>query len=113
MNRNIASVLVLAASAFATQAFAETPGIDAPFTGSKTRAEVQAELNAYKATGVNPWANQYNPLRYLQSTQSRAQVVGEYLASRDQVTAFTAEDSGSAYLAQAHRAVVDTSAAAE
>lgn len=34
------------------------------------------------------------------SSRSAAEVAGEYLASRDQVAALTAEDSGSAYLAR-------------
>ena len=100
MNRNFASALVVAAAALAGTAFAETPGIDAPFTGSKTRVEVQADLAAYKQAGVNPWSTQYNPLRSFKSAQSRANVVADYIAARDNVAAFTGEDSGSAYLAQ-------------
>ena len=42
--------------------------------------------------------NAYNPVAA--SSKTRAQVVGEYLASRDRVAAFTGEDSGSAYLAR-------------
>ena len=96
------SALVLAA-AFAGSAFAETPNagvVNDHFVSAKTRAEVQADLAAYKQSGVNPWSTQYNPLRYFKSTASRADVTADYLASRDEVHALTAEDSGSAYLAQ-------------
>lgn len=100
--RTILSSLVLAAT-FAGSAFAETPNAstERAFNGSKTRAEVTAELQAYKQAGVNPWSTTYNPLRSFRSTTSRDAVVGAYLASRDEVHALTSEDSGSAYLAQA------------
>jgi hypothetical protein len=100
MNRNIASALVVAAAALAGSAFAETPGVDLPFHGTKTRAEVQADLAAYKQAGINPWSTQYNPLKSFKSAASRQQVVADYIAARDNVAAFTGEDSGSAYLAQ-------------
>lgn len=94
------SSLVLA-SAFAASAFAETPTIvTEPFVSTKTRAEVQAELAAYRQAGVNPWSTQYNPLRSFRSTASREAVTAEYIASRDVVRALGGEDSGSVYLAQ-------------
>jgi hypothetical protein len=99
MNRNIVSALVLAAAA--GSALAEGPiEAEAPLVSAKTRAEVQAELLAYRQAGVNPWSISYNPLRSFRSTASREQVVADYLASREQVRAFNGEDSGSAYLAQ-------------
>jgi hypothetical protein len=70
------------------------------FVSAKTRAEVQADLAAYKQSGVNPWSTQYNPLRSFQSTTTRAEVTADYLAARDEVNALNSEDSGSAYLAQ-------------
>ena len=99
MNRNaFFGILVLATAA--TGAFADDITIDPhPFVSSKTKAEVQAELAQYKQAGVNPWSTTYNPLKYLRSTKSRAQVEQEYIASRDEVRAMTAEDSGSSYLA--------------
>ena len=102
MNR-IALASIVLASAFAGSAFAESPiyGND-PFTGVKTRAEANAELAAYKKAGVNPWSTQYNPLKYFKSTTTREAVVSAYLMSRDEVHALSGEDSGSAYLAQAH-----------
>ena len=92
---------VVLASAFAASAFAETPTVvTEPFVSSKTRAEVQAELAAYKQAGVNPWSTQYNPLRGFRSVATREAVTAEYIASRDVVNAFNGEDSGSTYLAQ-------------
>ena len=101
-SRLVLSAAVLAA-AFAGSAFAETPNAvpEARFTASKTRAEVQAELHAYKQAGVNPWSTSYNPLRSFRSATTRDAVVSAYVASRDEVRALTGEDSGSSYLAQA------------
>jgi hypothetical protein len=94
------SALLLAA--FAGSALADDPTIaNERFASAKSRAEVLADLQAYKASGVNPWANSYQPLKYFHSDKTRAEVVADYLASRDEVTALTREDSGSAYLAQA------------
>jgi hypothetical protein len=102
MNRNFASALLVAAAAIAGNAYAESPTVlKDDFVSTKTRAQVSAELVAYKQAGVNPWSTQYNPLRAFKSAQSRDQVVGAYIASRDQVAALTGEDSGSAYLTQA------------
>ena len=106
MNRKTAIALVLASVAAAGNAFAGTAlagdiTIDTtPFTSDRTRAEVQAELVQFKQSGVNPWSITYNPQRDFRSTKTRAQVTAEYQASRDQVAAFTREDSGSAYLAR-------------
>jgi len=97
MNRTLvaaAIALVAASSAFAESPLANT----ATFAGSRTRAEVQAELQQYKAAGVNPWAQSYNQLRGLQSAKTRAQVTTEFLQSRDETAALTREDSGSSYL---------------
>lgn len=96
------SALVLAAS-FGGSAFAESPNAvpEAAFTSTQSRAQVLAELHAYKQAGVNPWSTSYNPLRSFQGSNTRAAVVADYLASRDEVHALTGEDSGSAYLAQA------------
>jgi hypothetical protein len=102
MNRKIASLLVLAATAAAGSAFAESPLAvqPDPFTSTRTRAEVQAELHAYKQAGVNPWSISYNPLRSFKSAATREQVVADYIAARDQVAAISGEDSGSAYFSR-------------
>lgn len=103
MNAKITVSCLVLAAAFAGNAFAESPiqGNDS-FAAAKTRAEVQAELGAYNRAGVDPWSNWYNPLRGFRGQASRQAVVADYLASRDEVNAFTGEDSGSAYLARTH-----------
>ena len=107
MNR-IAFIGTLVIATAATSAFAGTTYLgdiaveSTPFVSTRTQAEVQAELAQYKQAGVNPWSTSYNPLKYFRSAKARAQVEQDYLASRDEVRAITAEDSGSSYLAQ-HR----------
>ena len=101
INRKFALAIVIAASV-AGNAFADdlaTYNGDA-FTSTRSRAEVQAELAQYKQASVNPWAASHNPLRSFQSTQSREQVVADYLRSRSEVAAMTGEDSGAAFLAR-------------
>jgi hypothetical protein len=88
------------------------------FQGSRSRAEVNAEAVAGVARGAfrpsNPHASAYvQPV--LHSDKTRAQVVGEFLADREEAVALTREDSGSEYLArfapradQQHFAVLGT-----
>lgn len=98
MNRNTLIAFALASSA--TMAFADDITIDpTPFVSTATRAEVQAELARFEASGSDPWSRQYNPLSDFNSERSRAEVTAEYVQARDRVAAFTGEDSGSAYLA--------------
>ena len=101
MRFKIASAVLIAT--VAAGAFAdELPSIPTePVVSTKTRAEVQAELIAYKQAGVNPWSTSYNQLAGFKSNRSRQEVMAEYLATRDEVAAINSEDSGSAYLAQA------------
>ena len=109
MNAKLTISAVLLA-AFAGSALADDITIvQTPFISTKTRAEVLAELHAYKAAAVNPWATSYQPLKYFKSATTREAVVADYLASRDEVRALTAEDSGSAWLAQARGVVVPVS----
>jgi hypothetical protein len=107
MKRNLffgTLILVTAAtSAFAGTTYQGDIAVEStPFVSTRTQAEVQAELAQYKQAGINPWSTSYNPLKYFRSAKSREVVQQEYLASRDEVRGMTAEDSGSAYLAQ-HR----------
>ena len=96
------TVAALLLAAFAGSALADDPTVvNDTFTSTLTRAQVNADLAAYRAAGVNPWAMSYQPLKYFRSATSREAVVAEYLASRNEVRALTGEDSGSAYLAQA------------
>lgn len=98
MNRKIASALILAATTAAGSAFAETPFAVQPdnFTSTRTRAEVQAELHAYKKAGVNHWSFMYNPLRSFQSTTTREQVMADFAASREEMAAIHSEVGDSA-----------------
>jgi len=101
MNRKL-TLAALVLAAFAGNALADDPTVaNEQFVSSKSRAEVQADLLAYRQAGVNPWATSYQPLKYFHSDTTRAQVTAEYLAARNEVRALTGEDSGSAYLAQA------------
>ena len=113
MNRNIAIALVLAAAAGTS--FADDITVDTtPFASTATRAEVQAELQGFKQSGVNPWSNQYNPLAQFSSQRTRAAATAEYTNARAQAAAFNGEDSGSAYLTAHNReAVVATSVAGQ
>jgi hypothetical protein len=97
MNRkSLTAALVLFAAA--GSALADDITIDTtPFVSSKTRSEVLAELQQYRAAGVNPWAQGYNPLKSFRSGTTRAQVTAEFLASRDEVAASNSEDGGAAW----------------
>lgn len=98
MNR-IATALVVAAAAVAGSAYADDITVDnTQFVSQKSRAEVVAELGQYKKSGVNVWSTQYNPLKNFKSGKTVAEVRADYIASRNEVNAFTGEDSGSAYL---------------
>lgn len=105
MNAKTALTSLVLAASFAGSAFAESPILaNDAFNGAKTRDQVQAELAAYKKSGVNVSSTWYNPLRYFQSVTTREAVTSAYLVSRDEVKALTGEDSGSAYLAQGRAA---------
>jgi len=99
------SLLTLAAVALASSAaFAQEADPQDQFAqqvqSTVTRAQVQAELLAYNQAGVNPWADAYDQFTGFRSETTRAQVVSEFLADRDEALAMTAEDSGSTYLAK-------------
>jgi hypothetical protein len=110
MNRTLSAFAFAAvaaaaiASSFATPAYADDITPTPAFTSSRSRAEVQAELQQFVRDGVNPWADNYAPIQAGESTRTRDQVSAEYIASREEVAATTGEDSGSAYLmlAQGH-----------
>jgi len=97
-----ALVVVAAGAAAAVDARADDITVDpTPFVSSVSRAQVNEELRQFRASGVNPWADDYNPVLLARSTRSRADVMAEYRADRSEVAAFTGEDSGSTYLARA------------
>lgn len=92
MNRTIiAALFVLAAG----QSVADDITIDNQrFHSQRSRAEVRAELDAFKRAGVNPWSTQYNPLSAFHGERSRSDVREEYLANRAQYDAMHAESGG-------------------
>src|SRR6476661_5333204 len=69
-----------------------------PFVSVASRAQVQEELRQFRQAGVNPWADEYNPVAHFRSSLSRSGVKADYMASRDSAAAFSGEDSGSSYL---------------
>lgn len=71
-----------------------------PFTSQVSRSEVRAALDAFRSSGLNPWAQNFDQLKGLTSSRTRAEVTAEYLRERDAVSAMNGEDSGSQYLAQ-------------
>lgn len=96
------AVTSLSGAAFAGTGLAGDITIEtAPFVSTKSHADVRAELDAFKKSGVNPWARQYNQLAGFVSSKTHAQVTAEYVANRDVVAALNGEDSGSRYLAEA------------
>jgi hypothetical protein len=99
MNRKIALSLILAAAG--AVAHADDITIDQqPFTSTLTRAQVMAELQQFRAAGVNPWADDYAPLAHFRSARTRQEVTNEFMASREAMAALHGEDSGSVYLAR-------------
>jgi Domain of unknown function (DUF4148) len=99
MNRNFTLPLVSACIA-AGPAFADDISLDPqPFVSTLTRAQVNEELNQFRHS-VNPWADDYSQMAQSGSTSTRAEVQAGYLASRDEVAAFTGEDSGSVYMSR-------------
>jgi hypothetical protein len=118
MNRNLASTLTIAATAAAAfamaalacnNAYADDITVDnTPFVSSKTRAEVQAEvLGQSQSIASSEWSTQMNHTSQPMSDFTRAQATADYLASRDQVHALNAEDSGSSYFASLPRPMSD------
>jgi len=100
MNSYYALALVLAAAA-AGNVRADDITIDPhPFVASASRAEVMADLQQFRHSGVNPWADDYNQLAQEHGMKTRAEVKAEFLADRDQSAALCSEDSGSSYLAR-------------
>lgn len=96
MNRTIAFALLLASAG----AYADDITMEPPFTSTLSRAQVLQDLQQHRQSGVNPWADDYNPVAGFRSALTREQVTKEYIQSRDVVGAFNGEDSGSAFLAR-------------
>lgn len=100
MNRAYALSLSIALAA-AGNAFADDITMEPnTFVSTASRAQVRDELMQSRQADINIWADDYNPTADFRSNMSRAEVTAEFLASRNAVAAFTAEDSGSSYLAR-------------
>lgn len=97
MIRTIAALAV--AAAVLSPAYADDITIAPAFVGSRSVAEVQAELVQFKASGIDPWAHDYDQRHGFQSVATREEVSAEYLATRLQAAARHGEDSGSGQLA--------------
>ena len=104
MNRkHVVSLALVLACAAAGSAVAETPTVEtSPFVSTATRAQVQEDLLHFRLAGVNPWADDHDPLAQFRSSMTRSEVIADFLASRTAVAAFSGEDSGSNYLARMH-----------
>ena len=99
MKRNYAITLAIACLA-GGNALADDITVDPhPFVSTASRAQVQEELKQFNKADGSPWADTYNPLANFRSTKTSAEVTAEFRASRNTVAAFSAEDSGSSYLA--------------
>jgi hypothetical protein len=112
MNRNLASTLAFTSTAAAVLAFAAIASGNAyadditidntPFVSSKTRAEVRAEVmdqSGHLSNASSEWAMQLNEPAKPNSAYTSKAAQAEYIASRDEVNARNAEDSGSSYIA--------------
>jgi hypothetical protein len=115
--RSIAATAMAVASIAAGQAIGQPLGQEGGqtdvFVSTNSRAQVHAELVQFGIDyPVSPWATRYDQLANFKSTRRRADVTAAYIADRDEVAAFTGEDSGSVYLAQAgtHSAPASTAA---
>jgi hypothetical protein len=98
MNRTITTALVVAAAAATGACFADDITLDTtPFTSTRSRAEVQAELSR---GSIERALADYRLMAQRKSSYTRQQAIADYTAHRDEVAALNAQDSGSAYLAQ-------------
>lgn len=113
MNQRLSSILafsgtvmaaMLGAAILTGEARAEGPiGEATPFTSSRTRAEVRAELMRDRdlaSSYAQEWiAHASQPVQQA-SGHTRAQARAEYIAARDEVRAMNSEDGGASYLAR-------------
>jgi hypothetical protein len=98
-------VATLAAACMTGTARAEYPSVDIlNFTGTRTRAEVRAEVvddRALVSTASNEWSTQ-RTVQPMDSGLTRAEARAGYIGARDEVHAMTGEDSGTSWMAQPH-----------
>lgn len=116
MNRKLATTLTVVSTAAAAFAFAAITAGNAyadditidpnPFVSTRTRAEVQAEVTGQAEAlrmASSEWSMQLGEPAPSHSTLTRSQAIQDYVASRQEVNALNAEDSGSSYLASLPR----------
>jgi hypothetical protein len=113
MKKSLITLAAIAALASAS-AFAGEADPSGQFAlqiqSTRSRADVNAEVVAAVANGTLRQSNppkHYYPQGVLNSTTTRAQVVADFLADREEAIAMTGEDSGSAYLARVAPAHAD------
>jgi hypothetical protein len=110
MNRHLASALAIVSTAAAALAlatlgsgvaYADDITVDnTPFHGSRTRAEVRADLLGQAEqvrASTSEWVLQYNEPSRIKSAYTSNEAKSEFKTSRPLVSAITGEDSGSAY----------------
>ncbi len=106
MNRIQTLAAIALSFAAAGTAFADDITIDtAQHLSLKSRADVQQELAIYKQQRINPWSSSYSPWNEVPAVRTRVAMRAEVQAARStgEAGALLGEDSGSVYLAQAHR----------
>jgi hypothetical protein len=97
MNRNFAFALVLGFAA-AGNVLADDITVDPhTFVSTADPAQVQEELRQFRASGQS-WGDDHRPAPQAASGITRAQVIGEFLDSRNTVSSSTGEDSGSMFM---------------
>jgi hypothetical protein len=119
MNRTISSsvhttfaaVAIAAAGAFATgTSYADDITIDTmPAVLSASAAAVKAEARQRPAS--DEWTLQHNEVMLQHSGLTAAQAKADYVASRSEVMALNAEDSGSSYFGKLRRSMTTAMAA--
>lgn len=97
MNRHFAIALVLALCA-AGNVLAHDIAIEPPFTASRSRAEVLAELQQFRQSGADPWSQSYDQVAQMRGERTRAEARRDFIAARAAMAAMHCEDSGSTYL---------------
>ena len=91
-----AAAAAVAAASIATNVRADDITMDnSQFVSSKSRDEVRADLKK-PYPGGNPWSSSYK-MGVTKSDRTREEVRREYLGSREEARALTAEDSGASY----------------
>ena len=101
----------LAAAFMAGTAHAETYSTEIrDFVGTASRADVRAQVlgNPEVLTASNELSTQGPPQAPMHTGYTRREATAEYIASRDEVRAMTAEDSGSSWLARGPARAHDT-----